>query len=155
MANVQLDQVLEMAVGQEVAAARMYSELAAKVQDPSTKDTLLFLAREEAQHRLFLENYRKGKLPAGTLGLHEPIDAHMVETFGAPEWDPSWDPREAFLVAARKEKESNQFYQDLAKVHPEGEIRDLLLRLAKEELGHKEKMECLYANAAFVQTDGG
>jgi len=40
-------------------------------------------------------------------------------------------------------------------MHPEGPVKDLLKRLAGEELPHKEKVEYLYANTAFPQTDGG
>ena len=40
-------------------------------------------------------------------------------------------------------------------MHPEGDIRNMLLQMANEELKHKEKVEYLYANTAFVQTAGG
>jgi rubrerythrin len=46
-------------------------------------------------------------------------------------------------------------YEHLAGMHPEGEVKNLLKQLAKEELSHKEKVEYLYANTAFPQTDGG
>jgi rubrerythrin len=58
-------------------------------------------------------------------------------------------------MAARQEQVAHEFYEKLAGMHPQGEAREVLLRLAKEELGHKEKMEYLYANTAFPQTDGG
>ena len=32
---------------------------------------------------------------------------------------------------------------------------DMLLRMANEEKRHKEKVEYLYTNTAFPQTDGG
>jgi hypothetical protein len=31
----------------------------------------------------------------------------------------------------------------------------MLLKMANQEIKHKEKVEYLYANTAFVQTDGG
>jgi rubrerythrin len=40
-------------------------------------------------------------------------------------------------------------------MHPEGNVRDMLLRMADQELKHKEKVEYLYANTAFPQTAGG
>jgi len=46
-------------------------------------------------------------------------------------------------------------YGDLSRLHPEGPVRDLLARMANEELRHKEKVEYLYANTAFPQTSGG
>jgi len=34
-------------------------------------------------------------------------------------------------------------------------VKDLLNKMASEELKHKEKMEYLYTNTAFPQTAGG
>ena len=62
---------------------------------------------------------------------------------------------DVFLVAAHRELDSYNFYTGLAGLHPEGELKRIFLRIANEELKHKEKVEYLYANAAFPQTDGG
>lgn len=155
MKQVELDRVLEMAIAQEVSANRFYAELASKVRDEATHETLEFLASEEARHRDFLEAYRRGDVPEGALGLGQVIDGHVLEALGAPSWSQDWRPEDAFLAAAGQEKLAHEFYQRLAQAHPEGEVKDLLLRLAQEELVHKEKMEYLYANTAFPQTDGG
>jgi hypothetical protein len=40
-------------------------------------------------------------------------------------------------------------------MHGDGELKTVLLKMANEELKHKEKMEYLYANTAFPQTSGG
>jgi rubrerythrin len=40
-------------------------------------------------------------------------------------------------------------------MHPDGDIKDMLLRMAQQELRHKEKVEYLYANTVFTQTAGG
>ena len=40
-------------------------------------------------------------------------------------------------------------------LHTDGEARTMLLKMANEELKHKEKMEYLYSNTAFPQTSGG
>jgi rubrerythrin len=155
MGEMSMEQVLEIAISREVAANAMYTDLAGRIGDANARDALLFMAREEGQHRDFLRDYQSGKVAAGAIGLREAIDARVVETLGAPDWASTRKPEEVFLIAARKEGEACEFYRKLAEVHPHGEIRDLLLRLSKEELGHKEKMEYLFANTAFPQTDGG
>jgi len=48
-----------------------------------------------------------------------------------------------------------EFYVSLAAIHPKGKAKNILLKMAEEELKHKEKMEYHYTNAAFPQTDGG
>jgi rubrerythrin len=155
MKKVEFDEILEMAISQEFAANRFYVDLATRVTDPSTKEALEYLAAEEIRHREFLEGYLRGEAPDGGLGLKEVIDGQVVEFLGAPAWDDACKPEEAFLIAAKKEKASNEFYSRLAQFHPEGPVKDLLLQLAQEELAHKEKVEYLYANTAFPQTDGG
>jgi rubrerythrin len=155
MGKVELDKVLGMAIAEELAAHGLYQELAGKVREQAARDTLLFLARQELAHKDLLMAYREGRLEAKGLGMGEPVDAHLVEMFGTPQWDPGWGLKEIFLAAARKEQISHEFYQELAARHPSGAVRDLLLRLAREELAHKERMEYLYANTAFPQTDGG
>ncbi|MEJ5377258.1 MAG: ferritin family protein [bacterium] len=155
MGKLDLGKVLDLAIAEELAAHELYTELASKVKDQAAKDTLLFLASEELSHRDLLMAYREGRLEAQGLGMKEAVDAHIVESFGTPQWDPAWGLKEVFLAAAKKEQISHQFYGELAAKHPAGPVRELLLRLAREELSHKEKMEYLYANTAFPQTDGG
>jgi rubrerythrin len=155
MEHMEMDRILEMAIAQESAANKFYTELGDRVRDQSTRETLEFLATEESRHREFLEAYRKGKAPEGGLGLRQVVDAHLAETLGAPSWKPDWRPEDAFLAAAGQEALSHEFYEKLAQLHPQGAVRDLLLELAQEELAHKEKLEYLYANTAFPQTDGG
>ncbi|MDI9569555.1 MAG: hypothetical protein QM278_02275 [Pseudomonadota bacterium] len=59
-----------------------------------------------------------------------------------------------YLTAERGQK-SHLFYRRLAEIHPPGKARDLLARRANEEFKHKEKMEHLYDNTVFAQTEGG
>jgi len=62
---------------------------------------------------------------------------------------------DVYLVAAHREQNSYKFYSELADLHPEGELKVIFKKIASEELKHKEKVEYLYSNAAFPQTDGG
>ena len=79
----------------------------------------------------------------------------MVEALGPPEITESLGHKDIFLVAAERERSAYEFYTKLAALQPEGELKGLLLKLAQEELSHKEKVEYLYCNAAFPQTEGG
>jgi rubrerythrin len=60
-----------------------------------------------------------------------------------------------YLVAAHRELQTYNFYKALADLHPDGEAKEMLLKMANQELKHKEKVEYLYANTAFPQTAGG
>ena len=155
METLTTEEILQRAITFEELSYNFYQRLKEVVLDAMTKDSLDFLARQELQHREFLENYLQGRLSGGMLGLKESHDARIAEAFESPEPTSELLQKDTFLIAAEKEKKSHEFYQKLAMLHPAGELRELLLKLAREELAHKEKVEYLYVNAAFPQTSGG
>jgi len=155
MPTVTTEEILKTAVRFEELSYAFYQRLQEAVLDSMTKNTLDFLSREELKHKDFLEQYLQGKVSGPTLGLDKAHDARIVEAFQVPPVIPELVQKDAFLVAAEREKDSHDFYSNLAELHPPGQVKDLLKQLAQEELGHKEKVEYLYVNAAFPQTSGG
>lgn len=152
----QLGKILEFAIEKEEAARNFYLKLVDRVSDASTQDTLKYLASEEDKHRHFLEKYLRGEIPEGTLRLTEVVDYRILEHLEEePEASGTLSPEEAYLLAAKREHASHELYSGLSRLHPEGPVKDLLARMASEELRHKEKVEYLYANTAFPQTSGG
>lgn len=137
MGKLELQQVLDMAIAEEMAAHCLYLELAQKVIEKAVRDTLLFLAKEELSHRDLLVAYREGRLAGQGLGMGEPVDAHLVEAMGTPEWDPAWGLKELFLAAARKEQISHEFYAELASRHPMGASRSSCSGWPKRNWGTK------------------
>jgi rubrerythrin len=63
--------------------------------------------------------------------------------------------KDVFLLAANREKASHEFYLGLAQIHPDGGVKQLIEKLAAQELEHKQRVEFLYTEVAFPQTDGG
>ena len=155
MATITTEEILKKAIRFEEISHDFYRRLQDTVTDYMTKNTLDFLAREELKHKEFLEQYLQGQVSGPVLGLTQVHDSRIVEVFKVPPVIPQLVQKDVFLVAAEKEKASHEFYSELAGLHPEGQVRDLLNQLAQEELGHKEKVEYLYLNAAFPQTSGG
>jgi rubrerythrin len=152
----QLGKIIEFAVEKEEAAQKFYLNLVERVSDASTQDSLKFLANEEAKHKEFLEKYLRGEIPEGTLRLTEVVEYKILEHLEEePVASETLSSEEAFLLAAKREQASYLFYGDLSRLHPDGPVKDLLAKMANEELRHKEKVEYLYANTAFPQTSGG
>jgi rubrerythrin len=83
------------------------------------------------------------------------IDYEIAEYLELPDIEKGMEAKDIYLVAAHRELNSYNFYKNLADIHPEGEVKDLLLKMANQELKHKEKVEYLYSNTAFPQTAGG
>jgi rubrerythrin len=155
MEQRKLGDYIDIAIQREEEAYAFYTDLLANVLDQSAKDALTLLANEEKKHKAFLVNYRDGGFGGNALRLNQPIDYKVAEHMDKPDIKKDMKSKDVFLVAAHRELNSYNFYMGLAVLHGEGELKDIFTKMASEELKHKEKVEYLYANAAFAQTDGG
>ncbi len=150
-----LKELIETAIRREEDAYAFYTDLQNRTEDAAVKDTLAFIAGEEQKHKAFLVRYLEGGAGSAGLRLSEVTYYKIAEHQQEPELGERMSAADIYLVAAHREKRSHRFYSELAALHPEGEARAMLLKMANEELKHKEKMEYLYANTAFPQTSGG
>ena len=155
MEDKRLKDFLDIAIQREIEAFDFYSSLSGKIADKQAKEALSNLAGEEKKHRAFLEDYRDGKVAAGSLRMTQAVDYRIAEHMEKPATDSEIKSSEAYLLAAHREKASHDFYKALANIHPDGPVKEMLLLMASEEMKHKEKVEYLYSNTAFAQTDGG
>ena len=147
--------IIEIAIKREEDAYDFYMDIHSKVADADIKNTLEFIAGEEKKHKEFLVNYRDGGFGATALRMSDVVDYKIAEYLEEPEVDENSKPEDVYLVASHRELRSHHFYTELANLHADGDLQEMLLKMANEELKHKEKMEYLYANTAFPQTSGG
>ncbi len=147
--------ILEIAIKREEDAYEFYMDIFSKVVDPGVQDTLTFIAGEEKKHKAFLVKYRDGHFGDKGLKMSEVVDYKIAEYLEEPEITEKSKPEDIYLVASHREFRSHHFYTELANLHADDKLREMLLKMANEELKHKEKMEYLYANTAFPQTSGG
>jgi rubrerythrin len=147
--------IINLAISKEEEAYDFYMELIDMVDDRSAKDALQIVAGEEKKHKEFLVNYRDTGYGDEGLKMTSVVDYKIAEHLEAPEPKTGMESKEVFLIAAHREKNAHEFYLSLASIHSAGRTKDMLMKMAQEELKHKEKMEYYYANAAFPQTSGG
>ena len=150
-----INRILEIAIQKEIESQHLYTELSQRVTNDAAKDTLRKLSQQEQRHQNILEQYRQGELKAGILGQGQVIDYRIAEHFDQPEVSSDMQLKDIFLLAANREMHSHKLYLALAELHPPGEVKRLLEELASQELEHKQKVEFLYTEVAFPQTDGG
>ncbi len=143
-----MEAVIKNAIDQEELSRAFYLRLAEVVSHADTKETLRYLAREELEHKQFLEGCIT---PQGCKLTGRPQEVHLAEHLEAPGFHDALSPKEALVVAMKREEGSQRFYKALAALQPPGEIRDLLEKMAQVEMSHKEKMEYLYDNTAFPE----
>ena len=147
--------ILDLAIQREAEAYDFYMDIHGYVEDQSVKDTLEFIAGEEKKHKAFLVNYREGNYGVDALRMADSVDYKIAEYLEEPEIEENMNSQDVYLIAAHRESRSHQFYTELAGLHTGGDTKSMLLKMANEELKHKEKMEYLYSNTAFPQTSGG
>jgi len=147
--------VLNKGIQREIESQRLYSDLRNRVRDEQAKYAFSTLFQQEQRHQQILQQYLSGGFKEGALRIGQVIDYRIAEHLDQPEITAEMKLPDIFLLATNREKKSNDFYLSLAAIHPPGETRDLLEKLASEELGHKKTVESLYTEVAFPQTDGG
>ena len=153
--SLTLGEVLQKAISKEIASQRLYLGLSQAMSQPSVRDAFLELYRQEQGHQRLLEQYLRGELCEGALSRGETIDYKIAEYLEQPDISPDMELKDTFLLAANHEKFSHDFYWALAGIHAAGEVKRLLEELASQELQHKQRVETLYTEVAFPQTDGG
>lgn len=155
MVSDTLQSVIDLAIQREEEAHNFYMNLSNIVEDKAAKETLKYLADEEAGHKAFLVKCKDQMSCDIVLRPDMPVDYRVAEHLKQPDVKKNMNSEEVFLIAANREINAHNFYKGLADLYPKGPVKELLLRMANEEMRHKEKMEYLYANTAFPQTEGG
>jgi rubrerythrin len=146
--SAELETIIKSAIAQEELSHEFYRRMANLVTHQETKDTFEYLSREELEHKHFLQSCLT---PQGCKLAGEAHNTHLAELLRAPEFQEGMSPKEALIIAMKREEGSYKFYQTLASLQPPGEIRAFLEKMAQVELSHKEKMEYLYDNVAFPE----
>jgi len=144
----ELEAIIKSAITQEELSHNFYKRLAGLVSQADTRDTLEYLAKEELEHKAFLQSCFT---PNGCTLAGEAQNVHLAELLEAPPISGDLSPKEALVIAAKREEGAYRFYQALAALQPPGEVQAFLNKMAQVELGHKEKVEYLYDNAAFPE----
>ena len=150
-----LSEILGKAIQNEIGSWLLYNKLSQKMKNQVAKDAFQELGRQEQRHQNLLEKYSRGELKGGMLSRGQVVDYKIAEHLDQPEISPDMKLPDVFLLAANREKASHEFYISLATIHPAGEAKKLMEELASQEPEHKQRVEFLYTEVAFPQTDGG
>lgn len=154
-ASFTLKEILGRAIQKEIESQLLYIDLSNKIKDEVSRDAFQELARQEQGHQKLLEEYQRGGLSSGALSGEQAVDFRIAEHFYQAEITPDMQLKDVFLLAANREMHSHEVYLALARLHPPGEVKKLLSELASQELEHKHRVEFLFTEVAFPQTDGG
>ncbi len=149
-----INEILREAIQGEVKAYELYTGAADLVQTEHIKALLRELAGEELGHKAALEKMLANPehLPRQVEQLKEaPVEDYKVtDHLVAGELGPDATFQDVCIFAARKEQQSYELYSNMA-TQSEGESRDLLQAMAKDELRHKNLVEGWYEEVVYQE----
>lgn len=137
-----VDEILEFAIGEELKAANLYSELAVKMQKAWMKKVFEQFAKEEMGHKTKLEGIKEGKLLEPS--KDKIMDLKIAEYVVQGEANADMDFQDALIFAMKAEKAAFRLYSDLAEKSDDEGVKNTMLYLAQEEAKHKLRFEVEY-----------
>ena len=142
--NGKILDILKEAISIEIYGREYYSIFSELVEDENAKSLLKGLARDEGEHREYLEKEYK-KLTG------KPVDIKILDRENREKarqiFPESLEPlgieetRDVLKLGIRTEERSIELYSNSAKRIDAGGSKELFLKLAVFEKGHKELLE--------------
>ena len=140
--------LIQQAIDLAKSSREIYLTMANLVERPETKETLQYLAKNEEGHKRFFQKI----LDEAVCPLEVPLeDTHVSEFLKCPHITRKMSPKEALVLAIKREETLHKFYKYLENIQPPGEIRNLLKEMVLIKLEHKEKLEYIYDDVAFPE----
>lgn len=139
---------LDFAIQREEQAYLFYTTLARKATTEEMQLTLINFAKEELNHkaRLSALKTQKAKPPDERIQ-----DLKISDYVTDVEPTPDMTYKDAIIIAMKKETNAFRFYQDLAAITRDEDLKNTFLTLAQEEAKHKLRFETEYKNIALKE----
>jgi rubrerythrin len=148
------EEILQEAIEGEVESYELYQNAVDLVQASHIKAMLRELAQEELGHKVALEKmlaspgqltWQVHQLKAAPIQDYKIGDYLVVRPIG-----PDSTFQDVCIFASRKEQQSYELYSNMA-AQSDGEVRDLLEAMAKDELRHKNLVERWYEDVVYQE----
>jgi rubrerythrin len=149
-----IEEILTRAIQGEIESYELYKNAVDLVQAEHIKAMLRELAQEEVGHRLALERMLADpaqlKWQVRELKVAPIQDYKIGDHLVAQPLGPASTFQDVCIFASKKEQESYELYSSMA-AQTEGEARDLLEAMAKDELRHKNLVERWYEDVVYQE----
>lgn len=149
MKSNDIKDIIEFAVENEVEAYEFYRGATTKVKDQHLKETFQGLAKEELEHKKFLEEFLVSDV--NEIKLDSINDYKIAETIDKPRLSVEMSFADAIGLAIKNEEEAMEMYKNLGDACVGEEYKKLFLGLMKMEQMHKAKLEEIYVNVAYAE----
>ena len=132
--------IIEFAIGHEVKAFQLYTDLSKIMFFPEVRQLCEELAGEELEHKAKLEKESEKKCE-----LTAPVNLSKYNILDS-DVNIFKHRIEIFIFAIKKEQTSIQLYKDLAALVTNEDSRQLFLWLLQQESEHKRRVQYEYRN---------
>lgn len=141
--------IIEFAIENEIEAYEFYRDATEKIKDKQLKDVFKDLAKEEMEHRKFLQDFLVSG--AQEINLDSGTDYKIAETIDKPKLSTEMDFSDAIALAIKQEEEAMDMYSNLAKACLDDEEKQLFLGLEDMERMHKTRLEKLFLEVGYSE----
>ena len=131
--------VIDDAIGMEERALTYYQEAAERVTDPSAKEILYLLAKEEKQHAEALKKMKTGEYGEFVSSSLLSAVRSLVEGAlkdGEDTISSDGSLREILQKAMETEQATKRFYEEKGESASDPKVKELFATLTKQELEH-------------------
>ncbi len=136
-----MEDILRFAIRKEADAASFY-QMAADHSVPGVKKTFEELAKEEEGHKKKLEMFDVKKLDK--IEVKETKGLGLAEMMDDVPYSSDMSYADLIRMAIKNEEKSQRLYVNTSQLVKEPNLKKLLLFLAQEESGHKQRLEKIY-----------
>ncbi len=136
-----IEEFINMAIEREERAYNYYRDAKDRMEDDGTKILLDELAKEELRHKSMLKKALEEGVVEHIGEDVSPTDLKLAETLVAPELSDRSTPQDLLIVAMKMEGAAVEFYQSLEPYFKGSGFEELIERLVREEMKHKERLE--------------
>lgn len=146
MTELTLETAFKLAVSMEEASIQLYTSAQDRVVNPGSKQLLKELAAEEERHRSTILEAMEDPEKVEEIGALDTViqDLKIVDFLETTTLSKEAYYQDILIYAAKREKETHDFYLEFAKRYQESKIGSMFANLAREELRHKFRLESEY-----------
>jgi rubrerythrin len=142
-----VNDVLDFAMAREVESHRFYVDLAKLAVRDEVREMIQRLAAEELQHQIHLQAIKTGEV---AFAREEEVGRlHIEEAVPEVTPRPEMSYVDLLVIAMKREQAAVRLYTNLASIATHPAQRDILLNIAREEAGHKLRLEVEYDWVTF------
>jgi len=149
--HMTVEGIIRRAIRFEEDAYSFYTGASEMVKLSHVKDILNELAGEEVKHKEKLEELLAGDTEqiVAKKQSQKIQDLKLADYLVASPLDEEATFQDVLLAAMQREKNSYDFYNLMADIAASEVAQELFQFLAREELGHKNKVEVLYDDIIY------